>query len=582
MKRLIIRIFFFSIVLLSAGCDNDASQLARINKIKIVGEENPALALDMLDSLTLHVRKGSEYLQKKCDLLEIRLKDKAYIPVTSDIMVKELVEYFDKKGTNLDKQEAQYYAGSVYRDINDAPKAITHFLHARDIAEADEECDKTMLRNTYSNLHYIYYNVQDYQNALEMAKKEFEYSELFGDISVEDYFHIGASLQALDRKQEAMQYYDMAYKIEMSKDEPDKENLTILLYYYTRAMDAERARKCYEKVNKGIGNNLTANETMSTAEYLVFVNQLDSAARYFKKAFYNKSYPLPVKYDAARRLLGVCTKIYPRDTLAKYADIFINTSDSINLGTRQEFAATVNNKYKYNKDVEAEAEMKAKQEFFEKLALSIVLSSLLLLAFSVMMYFRNKYNSIRTILSKDMALKNMKRANIEMEGLIHDKEEQLNSSRNLLDSKTEQLQQINSEINRFKEEVSSKKEELERTQIELEEKVKQNELLLRNLHTFAVAQDAEDVKNKIDLAIKGKYSLQETDWGSLYQAVDRQYPTFVQELAEKLGTFDEKQKQFCYLIRMGLANGQIENLLGVSHVTIWRWSNKFREVLQLK
>lgn len=568
--------------LLVAGCDKGTSQLQKITEIEVVGDNDPQLALMMLDSIKPSARKCSEYVQKRYDLLEIRLKDKAYIPVNSDIMVRELVEYFDDNGSNHDKQEAHYYAGSVYRDIDDAPRAIDHFLKARDIALNNVGCDSTMLRNTYSNLHYIYNNVQDYQNALTMAENELECSKRFKDITATDYIHVGAALKALDRTHEAVEYFDKAYHVVTTGNTRTKDEVTTLLYHYTRIKNKERAQKCFELIDKEDGKSLTSDEALSLAEYMLLANHPDSAEMYLKRILDDNTYPLSVKYDAAHRLLLVNIDISTRDTLAKYAVRFIDISDSLNLGTRQVAAATVNNKYKYNRDAEAEEEMRAKQEMYKRLAIGVVLGTFLVIAILLMMYFRSKYNTVRTLLSKDVELNNLKKAHIEMMGKIQGKEEELNSSRSLLDSKTEQLQQINAEIDRFKEEVNSKKEEMTRMQIELEEKVKQNELLLRSLHTFALAQDAEDVKNKIDLAIRGRYSLQDADWGSLYQAVDRQNPSFIQELAEKLGTFDEKQKQFCYLIKMGLSNGQIENILDVSHATIWRWSNKYRDLLGLR
>lgn len=569
-------------MLLIVGCDNYSSQLQRIEEIEAVGDNDPQLALLMLDSIKPSTRKCSEYVQKKYDLLEIRLKDKAYVPMNSDIMVRELVEYFDDNGSSLDKQEAHYYAGSVYRDIDDAPRAIDHFLISRDIALNNAGCDSTMLRNTYSNLHYIYNNVQDYQNALLMAEKELECSKHFNDITATDYIHVGSALKALDRTKEAMGYFDKAYALVTTNNIFTKDEVTTLLYHYTRMKNKERAQKCFELIDKGDGKRLTSDEALSLAEYLLLIDRPDSAEIFLRKVLYDETYPLSVKYDAAHRLLLVNIDISTRDTLAKYAAEFIEVSDSLNLGTRQIAAATVNNKYKYNRDAEAEEEMKAKQEMYKRLAIGMVLGTFLVIAILLMMYFRSKYNTVRTLLSKDVELNNLKKAHIEMMDKIQGKEEELNSSRSLLDSKTEQLQQINAEIDRFKEEVNSKKEEMNRMQTELEEKVKQNELLLRSLHTFALAQDAEDVKNKIDLAIRGRYSLQDADWGSLYQAVDRQNPSFIQELAEKLGAFDEKQKQFCYLIKMGLSNGQIENILDVSHATIWRWSNKYRDLLGLR
>lgn len=60
-------------------------------------------------------------------MARLRVQDKAYIAATSDIVAKQLVTYFEKNGTALEKQEAYFYAGSVYRDLQDTPRALKYF-----------------------------------------------------------------------------------------------------------------------------------------------------------------------------------------------------------------------------------------------------------------------------------------------------------------------------------------------------------------------------------------------------------------------------------------------------------------------
>lgn len=78
----------------------------KMEHIKMVGNDHPKQALAMLDSLEQEARRGSVYAQKKYDLLHIRLSDKANILPKSDAKIKELVEYFGKKGSDQEKQES--------------------------------------------------------------------------------------------------------------------------------------------------------------------------------------------------------------------------------------------------------------------------------------------------------------------------------------------------------------------------------------------------------------------------------------------------------------------------------------------
>ena len=139
------------------ACCKDDSLLKRMEQIKRIGNDQPELAISMLDSLKMEANNASEYDRMKYELLSIRLNDKADILHTSDVSIKKLVKYFEQKGSVLEKQEVHYYAGSVYRDMNDAPRAIGHFLSSLNYGEKATLCDSLTLRNTYSNLQYIYY-----------------------------------------------------------------------------------------------------------------------------------------------------------------------------------------------------------------------------------------------------------------------------------------------------------------------------------------------------------------------------------------------------------------------------------------
>ena len=115
----------------------------------------------MLDSIYVDARTASEYTIMKYDLLKIRLEDKSYIPHTSNKVIENLVKYFEDNGTIKDKQEVYYYAGSVYRDLDDTPRGIENFYKSIEAVRDKRECDSIILRNAYSNLYYLFVNVQD-------------------------------------------------------------------------------------------------------------------------------------------------------------------------------------------------------------------------------------------------------------------------------------------------------------------------------------------------------------------------------------------------------------------------------------
>lgn len=86
--------YVFIAIFLLAGlwsCTNDGQIKERLDDIKAVGDTNPQLASLMLDTINGRVRKASEPVNMKYDLLRIRLNDKAYFVATSDSMIKILL-----------------------------------------------------------------------------------------------------------------------------------------------------------------------------------------------------------------------------------------------------------------------------------------------------------------------------------------------------------------------------------------------------------------------------------------------------------------------------------------------------------
>ncbi|MBO4551492.1 MAG: hypothetical protein J5733_12240, partial [Bacteroidaceae bacterium] len=101
-------------ILFLVSC-SDSGLIKRMEQIKAFGNENPEKALVMLDSLEIEIRSAGGYAKHKYDLLRVRLNDKADHMPSSDIMIKELMAYFEEEGSIPDKQEVYYYAGSTYR-----------------------------------------------------------------------------------------------------------------------------------------------------------------------------------------------------------------------------------------------------------------------------------------------------------------------------------------------------------------------------------------------------------------------------------------------------------------------------------
>ena len=183
---------FLMLVLSVVSCDKHVNKgkLSMLRGIKIMGDTIPTKALLRLDSIRPHFDNESEYMRNKFALLDIRLRDKAFITHKSDSVIKNVCCYFEENGSAAERQEAYYYMASVYRDLNDYPNAVTNFLKAIDIAEKNEDTDSYILQVSYTQLAYMYGEQFNYSEALEAMLKGLEVAEKHGNATERTYMSV--------------------------------------------------------------------------------------------------------------------------------------------------------------------------------------------------------------------------------------------------------------------------------------------------------------------------------------------------------------------------------------------------------
>lgn len=535
MIRLETTYLFAFLVLLLASCSRDPL-LDKMKSIQDIGDSNPKQALLMLDSLDIQVRLKSEYIKCKYDLLKIRLNDKAYIKHSSDIVIKNLVKYFEEEGTLLEKQEVDYYAGSVYRDLLDTPRALEFFFKSLEYADKNSASDSVMICNTYSNLCDLYFRIQDYNNSEAMARKEWDYSDKLKLDPVLSYMHVAAALLNQKKKKEAAEMYDSAYYYILSsqKIEDYKTDLYYLIGNFASVKDIKKATACDSILRKFKRSDMTSSYCLSYADYYILSNKPDSAIKYCNIIMQSKEDSTGfAKYDASRKLFEIYRRLGNKDSTVHYAGIHINISNKMDLGKRQQLATTVSNAYQYHLDKVKEEKLNAENLFYQHILLIVCIVIVVLLIIAIAVHVHIKRKQIRRVLSLSHEIE-----------FLTDKER------------------------RLKKEIASKEQELS---IQIE----QNKNIILQLHQSDFEDSAEDIFNTIKQCSVGKQSMTSDIWKRLYTTVDKLYPNFNELLLKELGTFTEQQKQVCYLMRIGLAKPDIQNVTNLSRVTVWRWTKKF-------
>jgi len=450
------------------------------------------------------------------DLLEIRLKDKTFVKATSDVNIKSIVAFFDKNGSQADKCEAYFYAGSTYRDLHDTPRSLEYFFRALDIAENEHPCDSAMLRNIYSNLSFLFYNVQDYSNALAMAKKEYALSQMMGDLSTYEPMHVGAALMQLDSIHAAEKYFVKAFELMEYNRCADKETAAALLLQFAELGRMDLADNCYEILRLA---EKPAMSCLGFGEYFGKLGITDSACYYYNKVL-AENCPLEAKYDAAHNLFELKRN-------EANAALFMKISDSLNLGERQKRAATINNLHQYHRDIQSEKEIVQEKEKYRSYLIIVSLVLILTIVFAILCYMHKKYRYTQKLLRQSETVSKLRENLKQMHENIIRIEGELRNAESAYTKSQKELEDMKSLLAETKEELAAKKGELE-------ERIEQTAEVVRMLHSSELTMTAEDVVNSIRTASEGKYHMKTSDWLHLYQAVDSLHPTFKDELVKKI------------------------------------------------
>ena len=170
---------FITIVCIAvvAGCADNSRLRDDIDRAGRLADTRPDSAIALLDSLSPAINQADKATRMRYDLMLVKSRDKAYIEHRNDSMIAPVVEYFtDHTDPDLTPL-ALYYAGRVYSDLGDAPRALDYYQKALDAIP--DSPDNLMLRyliygqmcDIYTYQHLYDKSLSCNRQALEMAMR---------------------------------------------------------------------------------------------------------------------------------------------------------------------------------------------------------------------------------------------------------------------------------------------------------------------------------------------------------------------------------------------------------------------------
>lgn len=562
---------------LLAGC-KDAKTAMVLSHIDTLINDHPDSALQMLDSLKAGKPQWARSQRMRYDLLHLKAENKAFVPLTSDSIAKNLVSYYNTWGNANERMMAYYLLGCCYRDMGEAPRAVDAYLDAA--AQADttsNECDFYTLGCVYAQMAGLYHKQLLLSYEIEARKKASHFAFLanntFGaifalDKSTSAYILLNKRDSAEIILKEARNQY-MKYGLTQKALQSSISLIHMYLQNQEKLSEAKLLMDEYEAQSNLFDRNhelLGAKRQYYYYKGLYFdqINHLDSAEFYYRKvARTNMS---SVEQDPLfRGLLSVFSKRHQVDSIAKYAKLYCEVNDSSIAKKDQEITAQMAasyNYYRYQKEAR-ENEAKANDT-------RIALITILALITITGIILRNRYQKIKKRKQQEIADLNAKYQNATNEynknlrmlqildsahqGVIATIQEELERTKD----ESSRLSELNAEYESVKARLEEENSKLANSLRILEQK----EGLPHYLKNTELFMETEIVKYLRTLEMIPLSKITEENWNKLTIEVTRFFPQLLNDL--NLSAKMTRQKlHVCLLVILKVQDSCIANWLGL-------------------
>ena len=163
------RILYHILMITLVGCgqpDGFATTMNQADSIMEARQDDAKVSLEILDSLRPQLSEISEAQRMRFHLLYGKAMNKGYVEFTTDSIMKEVTEYYNRHGSDHEKMTANYVLAAVYRDLGDAPTAMKYLNEATNYEEAD--------KTSYKMLAHIHHQMSELLEKQTLANNEIQ------------------------------------------------------------------------------------------------------------------------------------------------------------------------------------------------------------------------------------------------------------------------------------------------------------------------------------------------------------------------------------------------------------------------
>lgn len=558
------RYILFLILIFAVSCNDNNPLLSRLDHIDSIIDANPQAAYDSLCTIkkTQNI-ESAKNVDMKWRMLMATAQNKLYMQMPTDSAFSEVVAYYDRNGSDNEKVQSRYLLGCIYRDMNDAPKAIECYNYVLEhFSDIDSQEGYKLLALSYGEKADLLYAQLLLPKAIAAYNNAILYSEKCNDslLLANNYNYKSFSYSLLNMYDSAIVANETSTKILLALNR--KTDAAIVygcnMINYLKKKDFVKLKKAVDmyELNSGLFHNGEIEKGKEIfyyfkASYYLNVNNLDSASYYFYKDLslcsdYNN------KHAATEGLAQVYTLVNNKDSMAKYTTLASAWNDSLYLNKNSELSAKNEALYSYNSYKRSAAKSMHENQT-TKFSYRIVLVLIVILILLGIFFIRKKTQKVWW--RHNQLLTKMKKYRDESKSIADNK---------ILENT--KLKTINQKLFNEKSAIESEKNDLQK---KLDE-YKENEELLKSIPTINEVDKLileSSVYGVIYNYSQKRKSINEGILTKLFEMIDTILPSFKTKMmsVEPLAQLDYA---ICILVRLHFRPADICILLDIDSATL--------------
>lgn len=516
----------------------------------------PDSAIALLKTLEDNIKTEPESTQMYYQSLCIKANDKAYIRHTSDSLILLVLHYYIEKRDERHLPEAYYYAGRVYRDLEDAPQALDYFEKAIDALPINEGYQ--LKSKIYSQMGTLFLYQKTYDEALKMFKEAQKCDIALKDSAnmVFNLRDIADSYRCIDQNDSSIYYFQKAYNL---AEVQGNQKLMAMVQNQMASLYSNLGK--YDLARKLLQPSLDTLDIHSKSGIFSIASKLYHRMGYIDSAsyYYNELLKCGTIYAKQTAHKGLAKIAILHDNPQKallHLNQYIQYTDFIHQITDTENVRRLNSLYNYQLREKENNRLKIENKEKQNLIIYIISIGLFIIASLFAYLQRNK--------RKKQLLK------IQLKNLRQLKEEQYKKSSLFIEEnkrKIEELEQKLQEADQTNHILRTQlKEQIELTlytnkqaEIELTRRKQSNSTLLESeIYKYIQKQLTTKTNKKL---------LSNNDWKELEKVINNTYEGFSKNLRNYYD-LNEHEYSVCLLIKINIPPIDIAKLTNHSKEAI--------------